>query len=249
MSSALKRSFKTSFHNHLVGMLGEAYSKLEYGWDTAILYNPVTWQAEIDRYGDGARLRLFPSYCYEIATNKDNGDKLYGKTASGKKLRKMAEQARTLLERHHAESERLARLDAAHRSGDPGEAVLSRIAEKTGEKKYNLWFGQEAQCSVNVADKELVFTVDNDFTINSIRRHCLREIGETMLELGYVNEEGKLWKCQMIAQPPTVSREQETALAMSSADAINAEARDCPKKQPRRPMTIGQLGKMIAQNK
>ena len=130
-------------------MLGGVYSKLEYGWDTAILYNAVTWQAEIDRYGDGARLKLFPSYCYEIAMTKDNGDRIYGKTASGKKLRKMAEKARTLLERHREESERLARLDSAHRSGDPGEAVLAKIEEKIGETRYRLFVGAEATCTIS----------------------------------------------------------------------------------------------------
>ena len=59
--------------------------------------------------------------------------------------------------------------------------VLKSIAEKIGEKRFDLWFGQDTQC-VETAEK-VTFYVRNNFAINSIRRHCQQEIDQVILEL------------------------------------------------------------------
>ena len=113
--------------------------------------------------------------------------------------------------------------------------VLSRIAEKISEGAYNQWF-KDAECTVDEANKELVFSARTDFTVKSINRHFTAELDETMRELGYVNKNGSLWKRRI--KPLTESQEPQID---------NAEGRK--RKKPQRPLTIGQLGKKIAQTK
>ena len=249
ISMALKRSRNCNFGTHLMGMLSEIYPQLGLGWNTEQLYNKLTWSAELARFSlEHARKDLFRSFFHNQASTTRLGKELARKTATDKKAVLFAATVKPLLQEHRDAAERQTRIDAAHRSDDPGEAVLARIAEKIGEKRFDLWFGREAK--VDVAEKELVFSVHNSFAVNSIRQHCTAELDETMRELGYVNKNGSLWKRRMKplkSQEPQMSREQEIAQAMSSAAAINAEARE--RKKSNRPMTIGQLGKKIAQNK
>ena len=60
-------------------------------------------------------------------------------------------------------------------------SVLTRIAEKIGEQRFNLWFGQDAQCRKN--GERITFYIRNNFAINSIRRHCQQEIDQAVLEV------------------------------------------------------------------
>ena len=64
---------------------------------------------------------------------------------------------------------------------NPASTLLLRIAEKIGEKRFDLWFGQDAQCR-RTAEK-ITFYVHNDFAISSIRRHCQKEIDQAVLEI------------------------------------------------------------------
>ena len=234
---------KKSPWNPLLDSLSKKYRYREWGWHGELLSNEDTWDAEVryaKRHGIKPRKELFPS-----------------RHAARRKVKGLVDEHDSRLQpsappvacvKPPMESDLQVRIDAAHRSGDPGETVLARIAEKIGEKRFDLWFGREAK--VDVAEKELVFSVHNAFAINSIRQHCTAELDETMRELGYVNKNGSLWKRRMKpleSQEPQISREQEIAQAMSSAEAVNAEARE--RKKSNRPMTIGQLGKKIAQNK
>ena len=58
--------------------------------------------------------------------------------------------------------------------------VLALIAEKLGEKRFDLWFGQDTHCESDTGT--VTFHVRNDFRINSIRRHCKQEIDQAVLE-------------------------------------------------------------------
>jgi chromosomal replication initiator protein len=59
--------------------------------------------------------------------------------------------------------------------------VLTRIAEKIGEQRFDLWFGQDTQCNNN--EEKVTFHVRNHFAINSIRRHCQQEIDQAVREI------------------------------------------------------------------
>ena len=85
-----------------------------------------------------------------------------------------------------------------------GHSVLALLAEKLGDKRFDLWFGQDTLCSYqteqsqttqpqtegqtteskqNDGVEKVVFTVRNQFKANGIRRHCKQEIDQTVLEL------------------------------------------------------------------
>ena len=59
--------------------------------------------------------------------------------------------------------------------------LLMLIADKIGEKRFDLWFGQDTQCENN--EEKITFHVRNNFAINSIRRHCQREINQAVGEI------------------------------------------------------------------
>ena len=56
--------------------------------------------------------------------------------------------------------------------------VLVFIAEKIGEKRFDLWFGQDTHC--NSSEEKVTFYVRNNFAVNSIRRHCQQEIDQAV---------------------------------------------------------------------
>jgi len=67
-------------------------------------------------------------------------------------------------------------------SDETGLAILSKIGDGLGEKRFDLWFGQDTSC--RVVDHYAVFKVRNDFTIKSIRRHCSQEIKAALAAFG-----------------------------------------------------------------
>ena len=58
--------------------------------------------------------------------------------------------------------------------------VLMLIAEKMGEKRFDLWFGQDTQCECS--EEKITFYVRNEYAVNSIRRLCHQEIDEAVFE-------------------------------------------------------------------
>jgi chromosomal replication initiation ATPase DnaA len=64
----------------------------------------------------------------------------------------------------------------------PEHPILSAIADSVGKERFNLWFGSDAACKV--ADKNVVFTVRNDFAIRAIRKHCDAYICEILIDMG-----------------------------------------------------------------
>jgi chromosomal replication initiator protein len=74
------------------------------------------------------------------------------------------------------------------------------IAEKLGEKRFDLWFGQDTQCHCNIGNSEaekVIFHVRNSFRINSIRRHCKQEVDQAVLEIF-----GKDLPVDFVVKPP-----------------------------------------------
>jgi chromosomal replication initiator protein len=63
----------------------------------------------------------------------------------------------------------------------PAPPVLVHIAEKIGEKRFDLWFGQDTQCVSS--EEKIIFYIRNNFAINSIRRHCQQEIDQAVLDI------------------------------------------------------------------
>ena len=63
-----------------------------------------------------------------------------------------------------------------------GNHLLTRIAEKVGEKRFALWFGTDTFCKVDEAKMQVVFSVRNEFAMKSIRTHCGLEVREVIAE-------------------------------------------------------------------
>ena len=63
----------------------------------------------------------------------------------------------------------------------PASPVLVFVAKKIGEQRFDLWFGQDTQCVCH--NEKVTFYVRNHFAINSIRRHCQREIDQAVLAI------------------------------------------------------------------
>ena len=253
-----KKDGKTTLYGIVSGMIGDVFLALGYGWNYET--HLQTWSGESRRRGKGnERVYLFPSLKKATVETIINAFNLgviqtYAEETGkgvGYHKRTVVRNVQETLDKQVLEFEKQAdavRRDEARRSGDPGEAVLSRIAEKISEGAYNHWF-KDAECRVDTANKELVFSARTDFTVKSINRHFTAAMDETTRELGYVDEEGKLWTRRMIvrAEQPALTREQEIAEMRKLSASCNAEGRE--RKKPQRPLTIGQLGKKIAQTK
>ena len=86
--------------------------------------------------------------------------------------------------------------------------LLDRIAEKLGEKRFDLWFGQNtlSECST----EKVIFYVCNNFRINSIRRHCQSEIDQAVLELFGTN-----LPVEFVVKPPQKTETKKPAVTPS----------------------------------
>ena len=73
---------KVVLYKRLIGMLSEVYPQLAYGWNKEILFNKVTWGAELARY-DKPWVQLFPSYCNEMKVNSNLGKMYARRTPTG----------------------------------------------------------------------------------------------------------------------------------------------------------------------
>jgi chromosomal replication initiator protein len=73
--------------------------------------------------------------------------------------------------------------------------VLTLVAEKLGEKRFDLWFGQDTQCDSNT--ERITFYTSKDFRTALIRRHCKKEIDQAVLEIF-----GKNLPIDFVVKPP-----------------------------------------------
>ena len=216
IGAAAERNRKTSIYKTLVGMLKEVYLDLGYGWSEETLFNSITWEADRKRYGDDVWVGIFPSYRHETGSGKEYGKLLNRKTPTAVRAARLAHEARQIFKTQEAELDRQIRLDVMHRSDDVGERILAGVGDKIGEQRFDLWFGQDTQCVVDDAKQEVQFWVRNQFAINSIRRHCMPEIRQTVLEYApeCKQEDGTprvIFAVQNRAPPP-VSAERPKAL-------------------------------------
>ena len=81
--------------------------------------------------------------------------------------------------------------------------VLALIAEKLGEKRFDLWFGQDTQCDSDT--EKVTFHVRNDFRAGSIRRHCKQEVDQAVLEIF-----GKSLPIDFVVKPPKTEPKKTT---------------------------------------
>ena len=73
--------------------------------------------------------------------------------------------------------------------------VFALIAEKLGEKRFDLWFGQDTQCDSSA--ENVTFYVRDVFRVNLIRRHCQKEIDQAIQEIF-----GKSLSVDFVVKPP-----------------------------------------------
>ena len=73
--------------------------------------------------------------------------------------------------------------------------VLTLIAEKLGEKRFDLWFGRDTQCMCE--GKKITFYVRDNFCMGGIRRHCMQEIDQSVLKIF-----GKNLPVDFVVKPP-----------------------------------------------
>ena len=106
--------------------------------------------------------------------------------------------------------------------------VLALIAEKLGEKRYDLWFGHDTHCEstpckhapsentpnentlCNHDTEKITFYVRNNFRVNSIRRHCKQEIDQSVLEIF-----GKNIPIDFVVKPPQKTEPKKPVVAPS----------------------------------
>ena len=100
----------------------------------------------------------------------------------------------------------------------PISPILTRIAEKIGEKHFDLWFGEETQCESNT--KKVTFYVSNTFRINSIRRHCKQAIDQTVSELF-----GKELPIDFVVKPPQTIEPKKPKVVPSIPVPIQAASK------------------------
>jgi len=157
---------KRSPWNPILADLADVYVFREFGWDGTLLSDRKVWEAEA-RYardtGNKRRSHLFLSY-FEKRKNA-------AKRVEDLELREQSVPVPC---------------GGSTVRGDPPHPILASIAEKLGEKRFDLWFGQDTVCTIEGGKP--VFDVRNAFRSNSIRRHCSPEITETLKALGYAGE-------------------------------------------------------------
>jgi len=181
--------------NPILDNLSSKYIRREWGWDGTLLSNEETWSVEEALPPDQRCRAMFPSY--------------WSRSAFVKKQVRTAHRERQVAETKPA----VAETKPAVVSGHP---ILSAIAERLGEKRFDLWFGQDTKCDV-VGDT-VVFTVHNLFTVNSIRRHCSEEVDAVIKQLGYKRAE-----YNVKPQEPTMTSDESVSIAMASARECNLE--------------------------
>ena len=101
--------------------------------------------------------------------------------------------------------------------------VLALIAEKLGEKRFDLWFGQDTQCDNDA--EQVTFHVRNNFRINSIRRHCKQEIDQAVWEIF-----GKDLPVDFVVTPPQNAETKKPTVVPSTPSPIQVTNTSSPLK-------------------
>ena len=101
--------------------------------------------------------------------------------------------------------------------------VLALIAAKLGEKRFDLWFGQDTQCDNDT--EKITFHVRNKFRINSIRRHCKQEIDQAVWEIF-----GKDLPVDFVVTPPQNAETKKPTVVPSTPSPIQVTNTSSPLK-------------------
>ena len=134
-----KKEARAKPWNYILPELARAYKARGWGWHgngrNGLLSNADTWNAEViyaAQNGIDPRLHLFPG--------KQRDDDVYERTQAKQN------EALHKLPPHQAapppvvSGDKQVRIDAAHFDKYP---LFARLAEKIGEKRFDLWFGQD----------------------------------------------------------------------------------------------------------
>jgi len=105
----------------------------------------------------------------------------------------------------------------------PVSPVLALIVKKLGEKRFDLWFGQDTQCDYDSNVEKVTFFVRNSFRIDSIRRHCKQEIDQTVLEIF-----GKSLPVDFVVKLPQKVEPKQSAVVPSTPVPIQATSVTSP---------------------
>ena len=132
--AAQRKNGKSSLWAKMLGMLKNVYLATGLGWDNSkVITNTATYQAEMDRIAELAEQgieekplnELFPSYFYHR--------KLIGDNIKREKVRAAAQK-----HREREEQEQKERLAQNISTGKADSVLLAGIAEKLGEKRFDL---------------------------------------------------------------------------------------------------------------
>ena len=166
------KGVKTSLGGGMACELKKAYLELELGWDDAVLRNEDTYAAELDivRYKREilGETNAKPRSCFFLSHNR------LRKPSAGQVVGSLYNSPLPA-----APVGLPAELPAMN---DAEKNLLTCIAEKLGEERYSTWFGNHSICKLEESEKQVVFSVRNNFVRNGIRRHCNREVEEVITE-------------------------------------------------------------------
>jgi len=93
--------------------------------------------------------------------------------------------------------------------------MLTLIAEKLGQKRFDLWFGHDTQCVCSA--EKVTFYVQSDHTSKLILRYCKKEINEAVQELF-----GESLPIDFVVKPPPKTEPKKPPVVPSIPVPIQA---------------------------
>ena len=90
----------------------------------------------------------------------------------------------------------------------PISPILSLIAEKIGEQRFDLWFGQDTQCVRS--EEKVTFYGRHIFAVNAIRRYCQKAIDQAVLAIC-----GKSLPIEFLVRPAQKAEQKKPVVAPS----------------------------------
>ena len=163
VSRAKKESGQRPLYKKMVGWLQDHYVNAGFGWDCTVLSNRDTYKAEAD---------------YVLSHKLEcRRDELFVSHLNDRGLLAGFFRRWALL----SGGEQLCLEPPSGESGGSVSPVMKKIAELLGEKRFDLWFGQETVFHDDGGTP--VFTVADSIRIDLIRRHCKAKIDQALTEL------------------------------------------------------------------
>jgi hypothetical protein len=169
---------KKSPWNPLLDNLATKFRYREWGWHGGLLSDEDTWDAELrfaEKHGTKLRAKLFPSRHRKLWSAKKRVTETLTQPDTDKPT----------------QPERQVRVDTGQ------NPILTAVAEKIGQRRFDLWIGDETECVVE--GNKVTLHVRNNFHAQSIKRYCKNDIEEALTTLNpdYI--------CDVIAKPPVLT--------------------------------------------